>query len=87
MPTTITVYVREGCHLCQAVLQQVEKVLAGRADVVVRQVDIRAPTTTWNEYALYQSGVPVVLVNGREIARQRLDPGTLERHLPQAGEN
>lgn len=85
MPSRVTVYVRENCHLCTAVLQAARKTLEAYPAVAIEVRDVDAAETPWNDYVRFQSGVPVVLVDGREVCRMRLDEGVLERALGAAG--
>lgn len=64
----VIVYSRRGCHLCELLIDEVEPLVRGRAVVTVRDVD------THPEWAnAFGSDVPVVLVDGFEVCRHRLD--------------
>jgi glutaredoxin len=68
---TATVYTREGCHLCQ----QAHDTLL-RHGFRVQLVDIDQDPELKQRYT---SCVPVVLIDGRERFRGRIDPRLLRR--------
>ena len=69
---TVTLYTRAGCHLCENAEQVIAQVAAGRAHVEL--VDIDADPALTERYTVR---VPVVAVDGVEIAEYELDPRTL----------
>jgi glutaredoxin len=73
---TVTLYTKLGCHLCEAVEAVIEQV--GRR----RQFELawRDITHDAGDFEKYQHDVPVVLVDGVEIARHRMT----ERELTEA---
>lgn len=74
---TVTFYTKPQCPLCQraeAVLHAAERVVPFRWEVV----DVTQNATAM---AAYGNDIPVVLIDGREHARHRLDPGALRRAL------
>ena len=73
---TITLYTRAGCHLCENAEQVIAQVAAGRARVEL--VDIDADPALTDRYTVR---VPVVAVDGVEIAEYELDPRTLDAAL------
>lgn len=79
--TQVIMYTRPGCHLCQAV-QQV--ILAARAH---REFHFEAVNIESQPQLLsrYWDAIPVVAVNGREIARYRLTREDLDHALRLAG--
>jgi glutaredoxin len=72
---TVTLYTRAGCHLCEAAQQVIAEVATGRAHIQI--VDIDADPALTDRYTVR---VPVVAVDGVEIAEYELDP----RHLADA---
>jgi len=64
----VIVYSRRGCHLCEELIATAEPLCRGRAELIVRDVDTRAE---WVD--LYGYEVPVLLVDGDEVCRHRLD--------------
>lgn len=76
MPT-ITLYTKPGCHLCEAVEQVIERV---RRDVpfdFIRRDILDDP----HDLTTYGELIPVVLLDGREIARYRLSEAALRSAL------
>jgi glutaredoxin len=60
---TITLYTRQGCHLCEQAQAVIAEVAAGRATVEI--VDIDTDEALRDRYTVR---VPVVAVDGVEIA-------------------
>ena len=60
---TITLYTRQGCHLCEQAEAVIAEVAAGRATVEI--IDIDADEALRDRYTVR---VPVVAVDGVEIA-------------------
>jgi hypothetical protein len=76
-PPVVTLYAKPGCHLCEAVHQAIDQVRTRRPfDVVVRNI-LDDP----GDFERYQYAIPVVLLNGVEIARYRLTAAELLRAL------
>ena len=73
---TVTLYTRAGCHLCANAEQVIAQVATGRAQVEI--VDIDADPALTERYTVR---VPVVAVDGVEIAEYELDPRTLDDAL------
>ncbi len=64
----LDVYSRQGCHLCEVLIEQLLELVRGRAEVRVHDVDTRPD---WTErYGLL---VPVVEAQGVELCRYELD--------------
>lgn len=72
----VTLYTRAGCHLCKAAEEVLHRVPPGRADV--RIVDIDADPDLQSRYTVR---VPVVEVDGVEIAEYEVDPRVLAAAL------
>ncbi len=62
------VFSRQGCHLCEVLLEELLPLVRGVLDVEVRDIDARAD---WR--AAYSTRVPVVEFEGRVICEHRLD--------------
>lgn len=71
----VVVYTREGCGLCATAERQVASE-ARRADVVMVDVD-----TDPDLQRRFHVRVPVVEVDGVEIAEAQVPPGTVRRAL------
>ncbi len=67
--TEITVYSREGCHLCEDLLQQLT-VLQQVYDFKIHEVDIDSTPKLIEQYG---SLVPVVLCGEQQICHYFLD--------------
>lgn len=74
----ITFYTRPNCHLCDSARYVLERALAGRPDVQIAYVDIDADPELRRRY---NDHVPVILLDGVELARHRIDPRTLAAAL------
>ena len=77
MSLVFTIYSRAHCHLCDEMLEALRKLQGlGRFRVEVRDVD--------GDPALarrYGEDVPVLVHDGRELCRHRLDPDALTAYL------
>jgi hypothetical protein len=73
----VTLYTKPGCHLCEAVAQVIERVRRDIAfDFIARNI-LDDP----NDLKTYGECIPVVLLDGREIARYRMSEGQLRAAL------
>jgi glutaredoxin len=74
---TLTLYTKPGCHLCEAVEAVIARVAKRRPIqlVVVNILDHPA------DFERYQFAIPVVSVDGCEIARYRLTVESLDAAL------
>jgi glutaredoxin len=72
-PSEVLLYTRAGCHLCEEALQILE-----RYGLVVRKIDIDVQSEL---KPLYDQCVPVVVIDGRERFRGRVDEVLLKRLL------
>lgn len=73
---TVTVYTRQGCHLCDDAIAVVREVATGRARIEV--IDIDADPDLVERYTIR---VPVVAVDGVEIAEYQIAAEQLEAAL------
>lgn len=74
----VELYGKQGCHLCDKVRADLEE-MREVVEFSLREIDI---TTDPALHARYRYDVPVVLVNGEELARHRIaDPAGFERTL------
>ena len=81
-PHTIELFGKAGCHLCEAVLQTILRVKNQVTfDLKLRDIEGDA----FEFYERYKEHIPVVLLDGREIARYRLSESEL-RHALQAAD-
>ena len=79
--TTLTLYGKPGCHLCDDARAAVERVTA-RRDVPLEQVDIsRDPVL----YKRYGERIPVLEIDGETVFEFFVDEAVLERRLDRVG--
>ena len=79
--TTLTLYGKPGCHLCDDARAAVERVTA-RRDVPLQQVDIsRDPVL----YKRYGERIPVLELDGETVFEFFVDEVVLERRLDRVG--
>ena len=79
--TTLTLYGKPGCHLCDDARAAVERVTA-RRDVPLEQVDIsRDPVL----YKRYGERIPVLEMDGETVFEFFVDEAVLERRLDRVG--
>jgi glutaredoxin len=71
----LTLYTRRDCHLCEAMKGVVREVAT---DAQLEEIDIDAVPALALKYG---RDVPVLLVEGREIARHRVTANALRRAL------
>ncbi|MDX1506776.1 MAG: glutaredoxin family protein [Woeseiaceae bacterium] len=70
------VYSRQGCHLCEVLIEQLVDLVDGEAEVAVHDVDRDAALA--REYGVR---VPVVRCAGRLVCEARLDPAAVRAAL------
>jgi glycosyltransferase A (GT-A) superfamily protein (DUF2064 family) len=73
----LTLYTRRDCHLCTAAVQLL-RVLSSRLTVPLTLADIDHPGTPALLRAHYDTAVPVLHLDGRELARGRIDAAEVE---------
>ena len=67
-PVTVTIYTKPGCHLCEPVAETILAASKVAAFEFVRRNILDDP----QDHERYKHAIPVVTVNGREVARYRL---------------
>ena len=72
----IDVFSREGCHLCELLIEELLPLVRGRLDVVVHDIDTRED---WR--VEYGTRVPVVEYDGEFVCQYHLDRDALDRVL------
>ncbi len=80
MTTTVTLYTRVGCHLCDVAKDVLEEVRRERS-FELTTVDI---DTDPELVRLYGEEVPVVAVDGRKAFKYRVDAAALRERLDRA---
>ena len=73
-------YTRQGCHLCELMLEQLQPLVKGCARIEICDIDSNAE---WR--AKYDIRVPVVECDGRVIAEYPLDPAAIDQFLVEIG--
>ena len=77
MKRVVTLYTKPGCHLCEPVEQAIRRVAVRRDfEFVLRNIE-NDPA----DYEKYKHDIPVVTVDGIEIARHRMTAEQLEQAL------
>ena len=79
--SSVTVYLRPGCHLCEQALAELAPVLADFG-AGLRTVDIE---TDEDLHRRYLERIPVIALDGAELYDFHLDAGDLRRRLAAAG--
>ena len=74
---TVTFYTRSGCHLCERAMEVIQQVARRRRfHLEIRDIDKSA-----DDLDAYATAIPVICVDGREIARFRVTAFELEAAL------
>ena len=73
---TVDVYSRQGCHLCEVLLEELLPLVRGRYEVAVHDIDTR---DDWRQ--AFDTRVPVVEYDGAFICQYHLDRQALTRIL------
>jgi hypothetical protein len=75
----LTIYSKPGCHLCDDMKAIVDRVVRTSAlPITVEEIDI---TTDADLEARYGLDIPVLLVDGRKVAKYRVTEAELTRAL------
>jgi len=73
----LELYTRAGCTLCDELLARARPI-AARYGIDIERVDVDTERELKRRYGL---DVPVLVLDGREVCRHRLDADALERML------
>jgi glutaredoxin len=76
-PRQITLYTREGCHLCEEAKAAILPLIS-EFGATFREADIDDDPKL---HGRYTNDVPVIFLGPKMIAKHRLDPGQLRRLL------
>jgi glutaredoxin len=79
-PRDVTMYVREGCHLCEEAKAAMAPVLAALG-ARLQEIDIDDDPVL---RARYTNDVPVIFIGPHFFAQHRIDAARLRRHLENA---
>jgi hypothetical protein len=77
----VLVYTKPGCHLCDDMLDLLRLALRG-TDVAITERNI---TQSFDDYERYKHDIPVLVIDGREVARYRIAEPDLVAALRAAG--
>ena len=72
----LRVYSRQGCHLCEQLIEELLPLIRGRFELEVCDVDTRAD---WKD--AYDTAVPVLEYDGEPICQYHLDRDAVARLL------
>ncbi len=81
MVARVLVYTKPGCQLCDDLCALVRSALRG-TDVTVSERNI---ALNLDDYERYKHDIPVLMIDGREVARHRISEATLLAALHEAG--
>jgi hypothetical protein len=73
---TLDLYSRQGCHLCEILIEELLPLVRGRFEIVVHDIDSRAD---WKRK--YDTRIPVLEYDGEPICQYHLDRKALTRIL------
>ena len=73
----IEIYSRPGCHLCDNAKEVIER-FAGQYRIRLKVTDVDSDNALREAYGWE---IPVVMINGEEAFRHRVDSAALERKL------
>ncbi|HLQ77877.1 MAG TPA: glutaredoxin family protein [Terriglobia bacterium] len=76
-PIRVEIYSRPGCHLCDEAKAVVEG-YREKYSLVLESINVESSADLENRYGEH---IPVVLLDGREAFRYRVDGNELERKL------
>ena len=80
--TTITVYSRPGCHLCEEALAAIRALRSEAPPFEVREIDIEGDDEL---HARYLERIPVVEVDGEIVSELILDRDALSARIGTVG--
>jgi glutaredoxin len=80
-PLDITLYTRQGCHLCEEAKRQIAPLIA-QFHAKLLEVDVDSDPTL---HQLYTNDVPVIFLGSRKVAKHRLNLAQFRRQLERAG--
>ena len=77
----VVLFTKPGCHLCDAMRDVLHTALHGSGiDVAERNI-----AGSLDDFERYQHDIPVLVIDGREVARHRISDAALDAALRQAG--
>lgn len=77
----VVLYTKPGCHLCDDMRDRLQAALRGTGVAVAE----RNIASSLDDFERYKHDIPVLVVDGREVARHRISDPELDAALHQAG--
>ena len=74
----LTIYSKPGCHLCDEMKAVVTQVISGREEIALEEIDISNHPAL---LALYELEIPVLLIEGKKVAKYRMTEEELRQKL------
>jgi glutaredoxin len=74
----LTIYSKPDCHLCHEMKTVVQRVLRGRTDIPLEEIDISSDPVLLDRYGLE---IPVLMIDGKKVAKYRVSEAELTRML------
>jgi glutaredoxin len=74
----VTIYSKPGCHLCDEMKAVVARTIRADEQIAVEEIDI---SSDGELFALYETEIPVLLIDGRKAAKYRITDGELRARL------
>ena len=74
----LTIYSKPGCHLCDVMKAVVHRIIDARRGVSLEEIDISTDPALLDRYGLE---IPVLLIDGRKVAKYRITEEELMRML------
>jgi glutaredoxin len=74
----LTLYSKPSCHLCHEMKAVVQRVLRGRTDDTLEEIDISNDPALVDRYGVE---IPVLMIDGRKVAKYRVTEAELTRML------
>ena len=78
MAFVVTLYGRDGCHLCDEARRSILALAAELGGIELAEVDIESDDRL---FAAYLERIPVIELDGREISELEADPDALRSAL------
>ena len=79
----LTIYSKPDCHLCHEMKDVVQRVLRGRPDIPLEEIDISNDPALLDRYGLE---IPVLMIDGKKAAKYRVTNAELTRMLDNRGD-
>jgi glutaredoxin len=76
----VVLYTKPGCHLCEDLRDQLDRALRDSGAAV----DERNIAASLTDFERYKHDIPVLVIDGREVARHRISDAALDALLREA---